>query len=120
MDSTDWPSNYSEKLSKLLDLVFDYAETHAISAEIPSVNWDEGKVRESEVAHLKELHKRFFGFIQEMIEEGQEKDYLNREIPSLVIIETIFHSINLPNRTGLPVEQHAYYVKKMLFEGILK
>jgi hypothetical protein len=55
-----------------------------------------------------------------MIEEVQRDGFLNQEIPLLVMIETIFHSINLPNRAGLSTEQRAYFVKKMLFEGILK
>ena len=58
--------------------------------------------------------------IQKIVEEGQQKEFLKNDIPSIIIIETIFHSINLPNHTGLPAEQHAYYVKKLLFEGILK
>ena len=120
MDSTNWSLNYSEKLSELMDLVFSYAETHAISAEVPSRKWDKKNAGQPEIERSKELHGQFFGFIQTIIEEGQKEGILKNDIPSIIIIETIFHSINLPNRTGLPAKQHAYYVKKLLFEGILK
>lgn len=120
LDATEWPSEYPEKLSTLMDLVFDYADTHAISAMVPAQRWTKENSNDPDIQRSKELHTRFFGFIQVMIEEGQRDGFLNQEIPLLVMIETIFHSINLPNRAGLSTEQRAYFVKKMLFEGILK
>jgi len=120
LDATEWPSEYPEKLSELMNLVFDYADTHAISAMVPDQLWTKENANDPDIQRSKELHARFFGFIQVMIEEGQRDGFLNQEIPLLVMIETIFHSINLPNRAGLSTEQRAYFVKKMLFEGILK
>lgn len=120
LDATEWPSEYPEKLSALMDLVFDYADTHAISAMVPAQQWTKENAHDPDVQRSKELHTRFFGFIQMVIEEGQREGFLNQEIPLMVMIETIFHSINLPNRAGLSAEQRAYFVKKMLFEGILK
>ncbi|GAA4060944.1 TetR/AcrR family transcriptional regulator [Amphibacillus indicireducens] len=120
MDATNWSSNYSDKLSELMDLVFDYAETHTISMEVPLRKWSNDNAQEPEIIRSKELHARFFGYIQAIIEEGQTIGYLKKDIPSLIIIETIFHSINLPNRTGLTAEEHGFFVKKLLFEGIIK
>lgn len=120
LDSTDWPSAYPEKLSQLIDLVFAYADTHAISAMVPARQWTKDNAHEPDIQRSKELHRKFFGFIQAVVEEGQREGYLKQEIPPLVLIETIFHSINLPNRAGLSAEQRAYFVKKVLFEGILK
>ncbi|MGP6138984.1 MULTISPECIES: TetR/AcrR family transcriptional regulator [unclassified Jeotgalibaca] len=120
MDATEWPVAYPEKLSALIDLVFTYADTHAISAMVPTRKWTKENAGDPDIIKSKELHTRFFGFIQQIIEEGKEKEYLNPEIPSMVIIETVFHSINLPNQAGLSFEERAYFVKKMLFEGILK
>ncbi|WP_319467983.1 TetR/AcrR family transcriptional regulator [uncultured Trichococcus sp.] len=120
LDATEWPSEYPEKLSELMNLVFDYADTHAISAMVPDQQWTKENADDPDIQRSKELHARFFGFIQVMIEEGQRDGFLNQEIPLLVMIEAIFHSINLPNRAGLSTEQRAYFVKKMLFEGILK
>lgn len=120
LDSTEWPSEYPGKLSELIDLVFAYADTHAISAMVPARKWTKDNAHEPDIQRSKELHSRFFGFIQAMIEEGQQKGFLKQEIPSLVMIETIFHSINLPNRSGLSAEQRSYFVKKILFEGIIK
>lgn len=120
LDATEWPAEYPEKLSALMDLVFDYADTHAISAMVPAQQWTKENANDPDIQRSKELHARFFGFIQVMIEEGQRDGFLNQEIPLMVMIETIFHSINLPNRAGLSTDQRAYFVKKMLFEGILK
>lgn len=120
MDSTNWPSSYPEKLSELMDLIFDYAETHLISAEVPAQQWSGENADEPGIIRSKELHAQFFRFIKKTIEEGQTIGYLKKDIPSLIIIETIFHSINLPNRTGLSAKEHGFFVKKILFKGIIK
>lgn len=120
IETTEWSEEYAERLTTLLDLIFDYADTHAISAMVPTRQWTKENADDPDIIRSKELHRNFFGFIQQVIEEGKEQDFLNPEIPSMVMIEAIFHSINLPNRAGLPAEEQAYYVKKMLFEGILK
>lgn len=120
LDSIDWPSKYPEKLSELMDLILNYADSHAISAMVPTRQWNTDNAKDPDVQRSKALHGQFFGFIQRLIEEGQEKGFLKKEIPSLVMIEMIFHSINLPNRSGLPVERHASFIKQILFEGILK
>lgn len=120
LDSTEWSSDYAAKLSELVDFVFAYADTHAISAMVPNRQWTNENAHDPDIQRSKELHSEFFGFIQAVIEEGQQTDYLTSEIPAIVMIEMIFHSINLPNRTGLSAEKRSYFVKKILFEGIRK
>lgn len=119
MEHTEWPESYPEKLSALIDLVFSYADTHRISAMVPTQKWTKENEENPDVIKSKDLHRRFFGFIQTVVKEGTKLKYLNAEIPAVIIIETIFHSINLPNRMGLTAKEQLYFVKKMLFEGIL-
>lgn len=118
ISTTEWPIEYQAKLSHLVDLVFDYADTHSISNMVPATKWNQ-ETETPDIQRSKELHIQFFSFIQQMVEEGQRDGFLSQEIPPLMIVETIFHSITLPNRAGLPAEKRAYYVKKMLFEGIV-
>lgn len=119
ISTTEWPTDYQAKLSHLMDLVFEYADTHSISNMVPAQKWTQGTEDNPDIQRSKELHLQFFSFIQHMIEEGQRDGFLNQEIPPLMIVETIFHSITLPNRAGLPTEKRAFYVKKILFDGIL-
>ncbi|MDE1549340.1 TetR/AcrR family transcriptional regulator [Jeotgalibaca caeni] len=120
IEETVWPATYAEKISLLMDIVFGYADTHAISAMVPTQKWTKENEGNPDIIKSKGLHMRFFGFIQQVIEEGKDTGFLNPEIPSMIMIETIFHSINLPNQAGLSREEYTYFVKKMLFEGILK
>lgn len=120
LSSIDWPTAYPKKLSKLMDLILNFADSHAVSAMVPNQQWSADNADDPNVQRSKELHLKFFGFIQGMIEEGQEKGFLKKEIPAPVIIEFIFHSINLPNCSGLPAEHHASFIKDIVFDGILK
>lgn len=120
VETTQWPTDYLEKLDGVIDLVFGYAETHQISSMVPTQKWTKENENDPNVIKFKDLHVRFFGFIQEVIDIGMKEGYLNSDIPSIVIIETIFHIINIPNHAQLPNGQRLYHVKKMLFEGILK
>lgn len=119
LDKMDWSMEYRDKLQLLMDLVFDYADTHKISSMVPNQKWTKENEMDSAVQQSKALHIRFFSFIQELIEEGQHKGVLKKDIPPEIIIETIFHSINIPNHAELTLEKRAFYIKKMLFEGIL-
>ncbi len=114
-----WPSDYQEKLSHLIDLILDFTETHRISNMVRDQKWNQVADDSPEVQRSKELHSQFFSFIYGMIEEGQNSGFLDATIPPLVIVETIFHSIMLPNHAKLNPEERAYYLKKMLFNGIV-
>lgn len=120
LEAIEWPDSYPQKLDELMAVIFDYADTHAISAMVPTQKWTAENADDPEIQRSRRLHTEFFGFVQRVVEEGQKKGYLKAEIPSALIIETIFHSINLPNRAGISPDVRAVYVKKMLFEGILK
>lgn len=119
LSSAKWPSDYQEKLSHLIDLIIGFSETHRISNMIPDQKWKQVANEKPEVQRSKELHSQFFRFIYDMIEEGQNNGFLDATIPPLVIVETIFHSIMLPNHAKLTTEERAYYLKRMLFNGIV-
>lgn len=119
LDNMDWSMDYKDKLQLLMDIVFDYADTHKISSMVPNQMWTKENEMDSSIQQSKAFHIQFFSFIQQLIEEGQHKGVLKKDIPPEIIIETIFHSINLPNRAGLPLDKRAFYIKRMLFEGIL-
>lgn len=119
IETTDWPVVYQDKLSLLIDLIFDFADTHSISTQVPTQQWTKENEHEPEIQHSKQLHQTFFSFIQNVISEGQAKGFLDPEIPPMMLIEMIFHSITLPNRAGLLAEKRVYFMKKLLFEGIL-
>lgn len=118
MTTAQWPLDYQEKLSYLLDLVFDYADTHRISNMVPQQKWTKETEDKPDVQRAMQLHIQFFTFIQAMIEEGQAEGFLDADIPTMIMVESIFHSITLPNTSGLSAKERVYYVKKMLFDGI--
>lgn len=116
LETTEWPQDYFEKLSHLMDLVLAYADTHRIAQMVPAQQWLTG----ADGQQSKALHDRFFSFLQAMIEEGQAEGFLDPELPALLMVETLFHSITLPNRSGLSANERAYYLKRMLLDGIVK
>lgn len=120
IETTEWHENYVEKLSQLLDLIFDYADVHNISTQVPNKKWAQENQHEADIQESKQLHERFFNFIQDVIIEGQEKGILNPELPSFLLIETIFHSLMLPNRGGFSAQKRSEFMKVILFTGILK
>ncbi|WHZ31072.1 TetR/AcrR family transcriptional regulator [Desemzia incerta] len=120
LKSIEWSSDFKEKLSQLIALIFEYADTHAISYMIPSQKWNNENANLSHVQKSKEFHTTFYSFIQQTIEEGQEKGYLLETVPSMLIIELIFHSITLPNRTGLNTVERTNHITEILLHGILK
>ncbi len=119
IETTDWSENYEEKLSELLNLVFDFADIHRISLQVPRQQWNEENKDLPDIRESKQLHQTFFNFIQGVIEEGQQNGFLDAEIPSLILIEIILHSVTLPNMSGLSTEKRYYFLKKILFKGIL-
>ncbi|MGO4940749.1 TetR/AcrR family transcriptional regulator [Fundicoccus sp. Sow4_D5] len=118
LSTAEWPLEYQAKLSHLLDIVFDYADTHRISNMVPAQKWTKATEDSPDVQRSKELHIQFFTFIQGMIEEGQADGFLDQTIPPMIMVESIFHSITLPNRSGLSANERVHYLKKMLFDGI--
>ncbi|MFL2133786.1 TetR/AcrR family transcriptional regulator [Desemzia sp. FAM 23990] len=120
IESIEWSTDFKEKISQLIDLIFKYADTHAISNMIPTQNWTKENKNLPNVQRAKQLHNIFFSFIQKVIEEGQNQGYLLADIPSMFIIEQLFHSITLPNRARLSATARANYIKEMLFYGILQ
>ncbi|MBZ6527701.1 TetR/AcrR family transcriptional regulator [Aerococcaceae bacterium DSM 111021] len=119
IETTEWPENYEEKLSELLDLVFDFSDTHRITTQVQGQRWTKENEHQPDIQKSKQLHQTMFKFIHEVITEGQQIGYLDPEIPSLMLIETIFHSVTLPNRAGLSGKKRSYFMKKLLFKGIL-
>lgn len=119
MSSTKWAPNYNEKLSQLIYLIFEYADTHSISDMIPTSRWTEINRNDPAVKRAITLHHQFFSFIESVIEEGKDKGILNQEIPSSIIIEMLFHSITLPNRAGLTELQRAEQITNIVLYGIL-
>ncbi|AQS53316.1 putative HTH-type transcriptional regulator [Jeotgalibaca dankookensis] len=119
MSSAKWPTDYSEKLSQLIHLIFEYADTHLISDMVSTVKWTEINRNDPGVKRAITLHQQFFSFIESVIEEGKDKGVLNKEIPSSIIIEMLFHSILLPNRAGLTELQRAEHITNIVLYGIL-
>lgn len=120
IETTEWSENYEDKLSQLLDLIFDYADVHNISTQVPNQRWTQENQHEADIQESKQLHERFFNFIQDVIIEGQQKGILNPELPPFLLIETIFHSLMLPNRAGFSAQKRSEFMKVILFTGILK
>lgn len=120
IDVIEWSTDFKEKLSQLIDLIFKYADTHTISNMVPTQNWTNENKNRPDIQKAKQLHDVFFSFIQKVITEGQTQGYLLMNIPPMLIIEQIFHSITLPNRAGLSATERANYIKEILFYGILK
>lgn len=120
IETTEWSEQYEDKLLELLDLVFDFADTHRISLQIPHQQWTEENEHMSDIQKSKQLHQTFFNFIHGVIEEGQKNGFLASDIPPLILIEIIFHSVTLPNLSGLSTQKRKYFLKKILFKGILK
>lgn len=120
LKSIEWSTDFKEKLSQLIALIFEYADTHAISYMIPSQKWNSENIDFSHVQKSKELHTNFYIFIQKTIEEGQDKGYIVQTVPSMLIIEQLFHSITLPNRTNLSTAERKMYLTEIFLYGILK
>lgn len=119
IETTDWSENYEDKLSQLLDLIFDFADVHSISIQVPNQKWTEANQHQSNIQESKQLHEKFFNFIKDVIIEGQRNGVLNAQLPPFLLIETIFHSLMLPNRTGLSAQKRSDFMKVILFNGIL-
>lgn len=120
LQSIEWSVDFKEKLSQLIALIFEYADTHAISYMIPPQKWSHEKTDYPYLKKSKDLHSTFYTFIQQTIEEGQKKGFILKTVPTMVIIEQLFHSITLPNRTGLSTEERTTYLTEILLYGILR
>lgn len=118
LEKLDWAADYFVQFQQLFALIFEYSDIHQISFMIPGDRIaNEEKMKEKK-QQSQVLHKRFFEQIQTFIQTGQQKGHIKNTIPESLIIELIFHSVTIPNRTGLSQEKRADYLQEIICQGI--
>lgn len=116
---TEWSLDYSEQFDLLFELIFKYREIHLISNAIPhnkiKISTENQKRKEIISA---DVHGHFFKHIQQFIKTGKKNGQLKEELPDSLIVNMIFHSINIPDHSNLSLEEKAYFIKLIIKNGI--
>lgn len=120
LNQIEWISDYPSQFQQLFALIFEYGDIHQISFMVPNnEKIDSIKIREKKQQSLV-MHKRFFEQIQQFIQTGQDKGYIKQDIPIGLIIELIFHSVTIPNRSKLTQQERASFLQEIICQGIFE
>lgn len=115
-----WDLDYSNQFDQLFELIFKYRETHLISDAIPNkmvLSFEKQKQKEAISA---EIHGHFLKHIQQFIQTGKKNGQIKKEIPDSLIVDIIFHSINIPDHSKLNSKERAYFIKMIIKNGIFE
>lgn len=118
LNKIEWILDYPSQFQQLFSLIFDYSDIHQISFMIPSNGKTESEKMKEKKQQSRVLHKLFFEQIQQFIQVGQDKGYIKKTIPVSLIIELIFHSVTIPNRSGLSQEERAHFLQEIICQGM--
>lgn len=115
---TKWDLDYSNQFDQLFELIFKYRDTHLISNAVPNkvvLSFEKQKQKEAISA---EVHGQFLHYLQQFIQTGKKNGQIKKEVPDSLIVDIIFHSINIPNHSDLGSQERGYFIKEIIKNGI--
>src|SRR5699024_3013854 len=106
-----------EKLVLLIELMIKYAHIHGIINMITLLQKDSKKVQ-----HLKEKfvqdHLVNLEQIREIIEHGKRANVIRKEIPTDILVNMLFQTINKPQSLSMDNEAWAQWIWEIIYVGI--
>lgn len=109
--------NAREQLFQLIELMIKYAHIHNILKVIPLLQ-SESKV----VMNMKENfiadHLHIINEIRHIISNGKQDNVIRKEIPTDVLVNLLFNTINKPTSLKMDNRAWAKWVWEIIYKGI--
>lgn len=105
------------QLFKLIELMIKYAHIHNILKMIPLLQNDSESVEEMKDNFVTD-HLLIIKEIQTIINYGKEKEIIREEIPTDVLVNLLFNTINKPSSLKMDNHLWAKWVWKIFYDGV--
>ena len=110
-------STFIDQFHALFDILFkdmSIYQIREIGMQIQTVN----KKVEKNKKELEKLHIELYSSLQNFINIGRSEKVLRENIPEGLILGIIFHTVNIPNTSGLPHDEWVQILKEVISHGM--
>lgn len=111
-------ANSLEILKSMLRIFLKYSQIHQIALVIPFINPNHSPKVEASLANLKKDHDYIYIMVYELVENGKRENRIRDDIETSVLVEMIFHTVQVSNPKGSDEEHWIEMVLAVLFSGI--
>lgn len=105
------------QLFQLIELMVKYAHIHTILKMIPLLRKDSEAVIEMKERFITD-HVRIIQQIQMIIDHGKEKNVVRKEIPTDVLVNLLFNTINKPTSLKMDNNTWAKWIWEIIYTGM--
>lgn len=105
------------QLFRLIELMIKYAHIHSVLKIIPLLQNDSESVKEMKENFVTD-HLLIIKEIQTIINYGKEKEIIRKEIPTDVLVNLLFNTINKPSSLKMDNYSWAKWVWAIIYDGV--
>lgn len=105
------------QLIRLIELMVKYAHIHNILKIIPLLQSEADIVQQMKDDFITD-HIRIIKDIQSIIENGKEKHIIRKEIPTDILVNLLFNTINKPSSLKIDNRSWAKWIWEILYTGM--
>ncbi|HEX6593195.1 MAG TPA: TetR/AcrR family transcriptional regulator [Bacillota bacterium] len=106
-----------EKLVLLIELMITYAHIHGIIKMIPLLQNESKKVQQVKKTFVED-HLLIIEQIRTIIEDGKRENVIREEIPTDILVNMLFQTINKPELLPMDNEAWAQWIWEIIYVGI--
>lgn len=106
-----------EQLLHLIELMITYSHIHSILQIIPLLQSDSDVVKKLKQEFIKD-HVHIIRQVQSIVGIGKEANVIREEIPTDVLVNLLFNTINKPTSLKLDNKAWAKWVWEIIYIGI--
>src|SRR5690625_475580 len=109
--------NAKDQLLQLIELMIKYAHVHNILKVIPLLQSDSDIVINMKENFISE-HIHIVKEIRDIISNGKRKHVIRKEIPTDVLVNLLFNTINKPTSLEMDNKTWAKWIWEIVYEGM--
>ncbi|MBE1555524.1 TetR/AcrR family transcriptional regulator [Sporosarcina limicola] len=106
-----------EQLLKLIELMIKYTHIHSILRIIPLLQSDSDVVTKMKQTFIED-HLHIIKKIIDIVENGKQANVIREEIPTDVLVNLLFNTINKPTSLKMDNQAWAKWVWEIIYIGI--
>ena len=106
-----------KQLIRLIELMIKYAHIHDVLLMIPLMQSDSKPVQKVKADFVKD-HLVIINYIIDIVEYGKEKLVVKKEIPTNILVNLLFNTINKPSSLDMDIDIWAKWVWEIISAGI--
>jgi|SRR5690625_1979482 len=106
-----------EQLIELIQLMIKYAHIHDVLQMIPLMRSDSEAVQKVRENFVKD-HLVIINYIIGIVEFGKKKSVIREEIPTKILVNLLFNTINKPSSLDMDIDTWASWVWEIISVGV--